>query len=137
MKLKLSLLSRIFIAVYIGVSLLALSGLFTGLERTLLDARFRLRGPEAVNPAIVHVDIDADALKAEGSWNAWTATRHATVINILKRLGIRAFGMDIFFTERVNARSACANWRPRGGPDSRWPNWKKCSRTAWPFSPRP
>lgn len=116
MKPKLSLLARIFVAVFLVVSGLSVTGLFTGWERTLLDARFRLRGPLPVNPAIVHVDIDTDALKAEGTWNVWTGARHATVINILKRLGVASFGMDIFFTERGERSISLQKLKATGRP---------------------
>jgi class 3 adenylate cyclase/CHASE2 domain-containing sensor protein len=95
------MLLRLYIAVFALILLLTLLGVFESWELQFADQRFQLRGPQAVHPDIAHIDIDTEALKAEGNWNDWTTGKHALIVNILARLGAGALGMDIFFTERA------------------------------------
>jgi class 3 adenylate cyclase/CHASE2 domain-containing sensor protein len=97
---RIPVLIRIFVVIFLIVVGSTLAGFFETLELQLADQRFRLRGSQPVHPAIVHIDIDTDALKAEGNWGAWNAGHHAIAVNILNRLGVKALGVDIFFTER-------------------------------------
>ncbi|HPH02615.1 MAG TPA: CHASE2 domain-containing protein [Spirochaetota bacterium] len=103
---RVPVLVRVFIVVFLVVVGATLAGFFETLELQLADQRFRLRGTQPVHPEIVHIDIDTDALKAEGNWATWHAGRHAIAFNILRRLGVKALGVDIFFTERGERRFA-------------------------------
>jgi len=90
-----------FGALVLGTAALFTAGAFEGLERSLMDARFRLlRRPVAAPVAVVA--IDPASLKALDVW-PWPRGYHATVLENLLRSGARRVGFDIDFSSRSEA----------------------------------
>ncbi len=66
-------------------------------EQKTVDYRFRLRGPIPIHPAIVHIDIDDESLKALGPW-PWKRSLHGELVRRLNEAGVGAQVFDIIFS---------------------------------------
>ena len=67
-------------------------------EYSLLDARFRLRGPEPVAESVVIVAIDAASLDEFGRW-PWSRSVLAELLDRLAEAGVVATGIDLVLSE--------------------------------------
>jgi len=67
-------------------------------EYALLDARFRLRGPEEPIHPITVVAIDAASLDEFGRW-PWPRSRVAELVDRLVEAKVSAIGIDLVFSE--------------------------------------
>jgi diguanylate cyclase (GGDEF)-like protein/PAS domain S-box-containing protein len=85
-------------AVFLPIAVLYGLGCFQFLERTRIDAGFRLAGREA-GSNVVLVAIDPRSLDALGVW-PWPRGYHATVLERLTDAGARRVGFDIDFSSR-------------------------------------
>lgn len=63
------------------------------------DWRCRLRGPRAVHPDIVFIDIWDDTVKELGAW-PFDRGNHAALIDVLHAHGVKALAFDVNFVER-------------------------------------
>jgi class 3 adenylate cyclase/CHASE2 domain-containing sensor protein len=78
---------------------LSYTGFYDIFESRLLDQRFMIRGPVAMDPVVKTIDIDAFTLGAEGRIQDWDRDKHAKIIPMLKDLGARMLGYDYYFVE--------------------------------------
>jgi len=85
-------------AVFLPVALVYLAGGLESLERSRMDAQFRLAGQE-VRSGIVVVEIDSKSLQTLGIW-PWPRGYHATVLDRLVAAGAHRIGFDIDFSSR-------------------------------------
>jgi adenylate cyclase len=76
---------------------LAASGLLGGIDRSLLDARYALRGMHAA-PDVVVVAIDDEAIARNGPW-PFPRSLHARAISALLHAGARAVAYDVQFSD--------------------------------------
>lgn len=86
----------------LGAALLAFAlhpWLLDRAEYSLLDARFRLRGPQPVSESVVIVAIDAASLDEFGRW-PWRRSLLADLIDRLAGAGVAAIGVDLVFSEK-------------------------------------
>ena len=83
-------------AVFLPVALVYLAGGLESLERSRMDAQFRLAGQEA-RSGIVVVEIDSKSLQTLGIW-PWPRGYHATVLDQLVAAGAQRIGFDIDFS---------------------------------------
>ena len=67
-------------------------------EYSLLDARFRLRGPVAVASPVMVVAIDAGSIDEFGRW-PWPRSLLADLVDRLVEGGVVAIGLDLVFSE--------------------------------------
>lgn len=67
-------------------------------ELTLLDYRFKARGPQSVSDNIVLINIAQDSIEQIGRW-PWDRSWHATLITVLKEFGVKAVLYDVIFSE--------------------------------------
>lgn len=67
-------------------------------ELTLLDYRFRAKGPQPVSDDVVLIDIAQDSIDQIGRW-PWDRSWHATLITALKAFGVKAVLYDVIFSE--------------------------------------
>ena len=74
------------------------SRIYRALEYKALDLRFILRGAQAVQAPIVHIDIDDISLQNVGRW-PWPRVYHARLMDILSACGARQVLMDVLFME--------------------------------------
>lgn len=80
------------------VLLLSFSGAFNDYEAFLYDLRFRLRPPIVPADEIALVEISDDTLKNLGLWPL-PRDFHATLMEVLKELGVRMVVFDVLFSE--------------------------------------
>ncbi len=78
------------------VLLAAFPGVFTRLELSLSDLRFRLATRPLAHPDIVFVDIDDDSVRLFGAWPI-ARSAHARVLDILTDCGVSLVAFDIVF----------------------------------------
>ena len=71
-------------------------GVFTRLELSLSDLRFRLAARPLAHPDIVFVDIDDDTVRLLGAWPL-ARSAHARVLDILTDCGVSLVAYDIVF----------------------------------------
>jgi len=76
-------------------------------EYSLLDARFRLRGPEPVAESVVIVAIDAASLDEFGRW-PWSRSVLAELLDRLAEAGVVATGIDLVLSESETPAEAGA-----------------------------
>lgn len=80
-------------------ALLAQSGYLRGLENSLLDLRFRLRGEIPAPVKLVYVDVDTEAVEIMGE-RPWSRAVFADVAEVLLELGkAKAIGFDFVFSK--------------------------------------
>jgi diguanylate cyclase (GGDEF)-like protein/PAS domain S-box-containing protein len=84
--------------VFLPVALLYSFGALEFLERSRMDAEFRLAEREASADVVV-VEIDPRSLSALGVW-PWPRGYHATVLERLLDAGARRVGIDVDFSSR-------------------------------------
>ena len=96
MKKRSGLLIGIICALALGM--LYLFGSFKMLEYQGLDFLFKTRGSRPINPNIVIVEIDDDALANFGRW-PWTRDIHAEFLGYLQKFHPKAIVFDILFSE--------------------------------------
>jgi len=77
------------------------AGALAPLEQWAVDARFDVRGERAATEVAV-VDLDAETLSSLEEWPI-RRSRHARVIDRLRRAGARAIAYDVQFTEPTEA----------------------------------
>ena len=93
-----SLLLALLVAV-LSISLMLISPNFlTKLEGSLLDARFRLRGPIEPSGLVTLVAIDDRSIETIGRW-PWSREILADLIDKTNALGADTIGLDIIFSE--------------------------------------
>ena len=68
------------------------------MEGFYTDLKFRWRGPRPLDPKIVMVEIDEDAIKQIGRW-PWHRDAMAVLIQSAFDAGARVVGLDIVFAE--------------------------------------
>ncbi|HIG01681.1 MAG TPA: adenylate/guanylate cyclase domain-containing protein [Myxococcales bacterium] len=76
-------------------------------EYSLLDARFRLRGPVPVTSPVTVVAIDAASLDEFGRW-PWRRSLLADLVDRLVEAGVVAIGLDLVFSENETPPEASA-----------------------------
>jgi adenylate cyclase len=76
-------------------------------EYSLLDARFRLRGPVPVTSPVTVVAIDAASLDEFGRW-PWRRSLLADLVDRLVEAGVVAIGLDLVFSENETPPAASA-----------------------------
>jgi len=81
------------------VVLLSFFSFYESTELKLLDLRFRLRGPIETRNEIATVDIDVQALQAEGRFQDWSRDKHARLINFGEDQQVSMLAFDIYFPE--------------------------------------
>ncbi len=81
------------------------AGLFDPIEGWLWDRRFAWTASSAVEPtdAIVHVDIDDQALEVAGRW-PWNRVDMAHAIDAIDRAGARTIVLDLIFAHPQEPR---------------------------------
>ena len=80
-------------------------GLLAPLENTVVDWRFRYRGPIKAPIKVVYVDVDSISLDSIGNM-PWSREYFATVAKVLiERAGVKAIGMDFVFSDAGVAES--------------------------------
>jgi len=79
---------------------LLLKPLYAPLEDRLVDARFRLRGEQAIDSSIVVLYLDNDQVASLGGWPI-RRSYYALMVDVLHRLGASIVATDIFFQSRV------------------------------------
>jgi diguanylate cyclase (GGDEF)-like protein/PAS domain S-box-containing protein len=92
--------------VFLPVALLYAFGALEFLERSRMDAGFRLADREA-SAGVVVVEIDPKSLSALGVW-PWPRGLHATVLERLLEAGARRVGFDVDFSSRSIAEEDAA-----------------------------
>ncbi|MDQ7783041.1 MAG: adenylate/guanylate cyclase domain-containing protein [Desulfomonilaceae bacterium] len=73
-----------------------LPGPFDAIDAKIYDAKLDVRGPIAVDPRIVHLDVDDRSVMKYGMW-PWDREIGARIVDRLTLLGARAAVFDIFF----------------------------------------
>ena len=76
-------------------------------EYSLLDARFRLRGPAEVTSPVILVAIDAASIDEFGRW-PWRRSLLADLVDRLTQAGVAAIGVDLVFSESETPSEAHA-----------------------------
>lgn len=97
MKQKLERLAIAFLAAGLFLALGPLPA-FDSMERRLLDLSFKLRGPEALHPDIVLVEIDDNSLSAVGTW-PWPRSYHAALLKAVSHCKPSVIFYDIVFPD--------------------------------------
>ena len=94
------------LALGLGVSLLALAAVRTGLlvpvEGVVVDTFMRLRGERPADARVALCLIDEDSIDAYGRW-PWPRTRIAELIERLRRAGAWVIALDVVFSEPSRA----------------------------------
>lgn len=73
--------------------------IFSAIDARIVDAMFRVRGPQATSGTVVIVDIDEKSLKDHGQW-PWPRNIMADLTRKIYASGSRVLGFDILFAER-------------------------------------
>ncbi len=83
----------------IAIHLLILTTpLFERFEYIFLDAFFRQRPPQPVDPAIAYIEIAEDSIQALGRW-PWPRQYHAVMTHLLTQWKAKAIVFDVLFSE--------------------------------------
>jgi CHASE2 domain-containing sensor protein len=80
-----------------GPPLFSGQSLLAGLERTLLDLRYQLRGDHPADPRVVIVAVDAKSLDGERKPYPFPRQMHAQLLRFLTRAGARVVAFDVRF----------------------------------------
>lgn len=92
------------LAVTVGTAVVLLTQA-NGLERSLLDKRFRYANPIPNDPRIVHVDIDDNAIDRIGRW-PWNRDLLADMVRTLNDLGASAIALDLILDSSQVVRAS-------------------------------
>ena len=96
-RLHLIHLSGCFLIIFLHM-LVMNAPLMERFENVFIDFFFRQRPPLSMHPAIVHIDISEDSLRAFGRW-PWPRHNHAVMTHILHEWGAKAIVFDVIFSE--------------------------------------
>lgn len=75
------------------------SRVFDEFEYSMLDFRYKLRPPQAVEKDIVIIEIGDDSIEKLGKW-PFPRKYHALLVKALKSSGAKTIVFDIFFSEK-------------------------------------
>ncbi len=79
--------------------------LLTALDNQIINAMFRMRGPESPSGKVIIVDIDEKSLKAVGQW-PWPRNIVAELVRSISAENPRSIGFDIVFAEKDRSSPA-------------------------------
>ncbi len=77
------------------------------MEGRITDIQFRLRGPIPVHPDVLVAVVDEPSAQKYGLW-PWPRPLMAKALDNLHAAGVKAVGMDMFFTDEVKDHAAVA-----------------------------
>ncbi len=96
--------AAVFVLIYMIEDVTRLN-LLSNAETSLIDLRFRLRGPRTPSGEVAVVAIDSKSVAEIGRF-PWPRTVHARLIDQLREWGASAVVFDVLFTERQGERDA-------------------------------
>ncbi len=82
---------------------------FDAIDAKIYDAKLAIRGPIAIDPRIVHLDVDDRSVMKFGTW-PWDREMGARIVDRLTRLGAKAIVFDIFFPSAGKSQSGDAKF---------------------------
>ena len=86
------------ITLFAAVLVATAPGMFRDIDRVLLRGEYRIRGETPVDSSIVILYLDNDAISSLGELPL-KRTYYASIVDVLRRNGAKAIGIDIAFTE--------------------------------------
>lgn len=89
-----------YLAIILAIifSLLYFFGFFNTLENSSIDFRFKMRGELPTSKDIVLISITDEDIEEIGNW-PWPRSKHAELLNILKKAGAKVAAFDIILSE--------------------------------------
>jgi adenylate cyclase len=84
------------------LSLAAVSGIFSGIDRAVYDAFARTSVRAGIHSSdIVLIPVDQETIKRYGSESFWTRTRYKALLDRLETAGVKAVYFDYYFAEKT------------------------------------